>query len=264
MISVIVCSRQPSSWLLHENHVKLTIGTSCEYIRIDNTNNKFPSLCAAYNEGIQRAKGDILVFMHEDASLETRDWGKVVEKKLKDETIGLLGLCGTQHFFADNYEWVAADRPYLKGWIVHPQMLIARALPEVSNQLPDNAFLMMKFDQTNKDFDVVALDGVFLAARREIFDKIEWDDQTFDDFHFYDMDISMQIRHRGYRIVSTTDIFLIHYTGGVYIKDTISKYGQRFLEKWKAHLPASCADTVPACQCERPWVTFAVFNSSLW
>jgi len=264
MISIIVCSRQPASWLLHENHAKMTIGVPCEYIRIDNTQDTFKSLCAAYNEGVRRAKGDILVFMHEDASLETRDWGKVVEEKLQDKTIGLLGLCGTQYFFADNYEWVAADRPYLKGWIIHPQALIERALPDVKEWAPENDFLMMKFDPTHVDADVVALDGVFLAARREVFDKVKWDDETFDNYHFYDMDISMQIRESGYRVVSTTDIFLIHYTGGVYFNETIKKYGQRFLEKWVKHLPASCADTVPVCQCERPWVNFVVFHSGLW
>jgi len=57
MISVIVCSRQASSWDLHRRNVEKTVGCDYEYIRIDNTNNTY-NLCAAYNKGSEQAKAN--------------------------------------------------------------------------------------------------------------------------------------------------------------------------------------------------------------
>jgi hypothetical protein len=65
MLSVIVCSAKDPAWTVHERNISKTIGTSFEYCRIDNRG-KTTGICAAYNKGVNRAAGDILVFVHED------------------------------------------------------------------------------------------------------------------------------------------------------------------------------------------------------
>ena len=62
LISVIVCSKQDHSWDDHERNIKKTVMESHEYIRIDNRFNAH-SLCSAYNEGVSKALGEILVFV---------------------------------------------------------------------------------------------------------------------------------------------------------------------------------------------------------
>ncbi|HEX2957734.1 MAG TPA: glycosyltransferase [Chitinispirillaceae bacterium] len=65
MISIITCSQKDPSWDIHVRNIRKTAGVEIEYVRIDNRTNRY-NICSAYNEGVKRANGDILVFMHED------------------------------------------------------------------------------------------------------------------------------------------------------------------------------------------------------
>ena len=217
MISVIVCSRKDPSWDMHERNVKKTVGTQFEYLRIDNSTNTY-GLCAAYNEGIRHASGDILVFVHEDVFFMEGAWGALLESKFStDQSLGLIGVAGTQYLFADVPGWVAAGRPYIKGHVVH----------EINQGAVYN---LTVFDWQKEDMDVVAVDGLFFAIRKSLFDSIAFDEKTFDRFHFYDLDICMQVR-RTHRLVVTWDILVKHQSGGSF--DELWKtYSALFLEKY--------------------------------
>ena len=76
MISVIVCSRQAPEWDFHQRNVQKTVGCDNEYIRIDNRKGEM-GICAAYNMGVQKAAGEILVFVHEDV-FHGRGWEKIL------------------------------------------------------------------------------------------------------------------------------------------------------------------------------------------
>ncbi|NLE01778.1 MAG: glycosyltransferase, partial [Fibrobacter sp.] len=180
MISVIVCSRYKSGYELHSRNIAKTIGTPYEYIVIDNSDNRY-SLCSAYNEGVARAQGEICVFMHEDVFFMEGNWGKVLENKFEDSTIGLVGVAGSSYLFSDLPGWVAAGRPYIKGHVVH----------ELQN---GSVYNLTVFNWENTDQDVVVVDGLFFSIRKSLFSSISFDEKTFDGFHFYDLDICMQIR----------------------------------------------------------------------
>ena len=255
MISVIVCSALPPTWKLHEEHVKDTISTTryilpdnyeeqFEYIRLDNHKGQFKSLCAAYNEGVKRARGDILVFMHEDTNFMETGWGKSLINIFKDESIGAVGVCGTKKLLADNPDWAAAGNPYVQGQLIFPhQRYVDAGIAEPA----ETPLVLIEYSpKINERTNVLALDGVFIAIRRNLFDMaqgfdhIRWDDKTFDNYHFYDLDICMQIlqKHRG-RIVVTFDFTIIHYGKPIDQKDmkVHERYGKRFLKKWKKRLP---------------------------
>lgn len=44
-----------------------------EFIMIDNRNNKFNSAAAALNYGVEKASGDVLVFLHQDIEFLSDD-----------------------------------------------------------------------------------------------------------------------------------------------------------------------------------------------
>lgn len=74
MLSIIICSRTKD--LSHElrDNINQTIGVDYELIVIDNSLcNK--SIFQAYNEGIEKSQGEILVFMHDDVKLCSSNWG---------------------------------------------------------------------------------------------------------------------------------------------------------------------------------------------
>ena len=176
------------------------------------------NLCSAYNEGVKRSTGEILVFVHEDVFFVEGGWGEKLEKKFYDPTIGLIGVAGTQYLFSDSPGWVAAGRPFIKGQVVH----------ETNN---GNTFNLTVFSWEDDDAEVVAVDGLFFAIRRNLFQTIKFDDQTFDGFHLYDLDICMQIRQT-HRLIVTKEILLKHQSGGNF-NDLWQTYANRFLNKYK-------------------------------
>lgn len=229
-ISVIVCTQKPPEDTLHRRNVEKTSGDAAvEYIAIDNRTNAF-GLGAAYNRGVQRASGEILVFMHDDVYFAEGDWGGKLVAKFMNPDTGLIGVAGTSYLFADNPGWVVAGRPYIHGQVIHE--LNGGAL-----------YNLTVFSWEKKDCEVVAVDGLFFAIRRSLFDHISFDEETFDAFHFYDLDICMQVRHHA-RCYVTRDILVKHTSGGSF-DEVWKKYALRFLQKYQRELPASCTSTIP-------------------
>jgi hypothetical protein len=90
---------------------------------------------------------------------------------------------------------------------------------------------------------VVAVDGVFIALRASLFDRIGFDGITFPAFHFYDLDICMQASTHTQALV-TTEILLRHHSAGV-LDARWRQDGQAFLSKWAHRLPHSCSAALP-------------------
>jgi glycosyltransferase involved in cell wall biosynthesis len=229
-LSVIVSSRKSGSASLHERNIRKTVGCNeIEYLPILNPNGEL-SICSAYNRGVEKARGEILVFVHDDVFFMECGWGSVLMEKFKDRSIGLVGVAGTEYLFADNPGWVVAGRPFIHGHVVH----------ELHN---GEVYNLTVFSWDKKDTDVVAVDGLFFAVRAGLFPSIAFDDSTFDGFHFYDLDICMQVR-KTHRCIVTWDVLLKHQSGGEF-DENWRKYASRFIGKYRSELPASCATAVP-------------------
>ena len=236
MISIVVCSRSNPSWNEHEKNIEATIQADYEYIRIDNRDNEY-NICSAYNKGVDLSNGEIIVFVHEDVFFLEKGWGIILEKKMKEYSdVGLIGVAGTQYLFSmDQYlklntvpVWIGAGVPFTRGRIV---------------QIYNNKVLLSVFNWDKSDSEVVAVDGLFMGIRKSIFELIRFDSTLFDGFHFYDLDICMQlIKHS--KCLVTWDILLKHLSIGVTDENYIH-YGLVFLNKWKNDLPASCVDIEP-------------------
>ena len=230
MINTIVCSTKDSADKIHRKHIAETVGCDYEYIRIDNAENKY-GLGAAYNKGVARATGDILVFLHEDVFIITPKWGQILEDKFKqDNSIGLIGVAGTQYLLKDDPFWVAAGRPFIKGRVFH----------EIKKE---NRCILTVFSEEEVDTEVVAVDGLFFAVRKQLFDTIRFDEKTFAQFHFYDLDICMQAR-KTHKIIITPDILAKHFSGGSF-QEEWKMQGEKFIAKYRNELPATCTDTIP-------------------
>lgn len=240
MISVITCSRKDPSFNVHQRNITKTAGAEVEYIRIDNTGNNH-NLCSAYNKGVKLASGDILVFMHEDVFFVEGGWAEKLTTKFYDQSIGLVGVAGTQYLLANNPAWVAAGRPFIKGQVIH----------ELDG---GTKYFLSVFDWQREDAEVVAVDGLFFAIRKELFNHLSFDETTFDGFHFYDMDICMQV-HKTHRLIVTTNILVKHLSGGSF-DDKWKLYAFRFLEKYRNSLPASCTNLIPDMSKRIPFENF--------
>jgi len=232
MISVIVCSIQSPQWSHHERNVDKTIGSDYEYIRIDNRENGY-GICGAYNRGVTRSAGNILVFVHEDVFFMETGWGKVlVDKFSEDPSLGLIGVAGTQYLFQECPVWIAAGQPFIRGRVIH----------ELNG---GEKYYLTVFSWDKRDAEVVAVDGLFFAIRATLFDGngIKFDEDRFDDFHFYDLDICMQVR-KTHRLIVTWDILVKHLSAGT-CDGNWKRAARKFLEKYCNELPATCVQKRP-------------------
>ena len=85
---------------------------------------------------------------------------------------------------------------------------------------------------------VAACDGVFMAMPKRLFTDglVKWDDVTFDAFHFYDMDMAMQIHQLGLKIEIIWNVLLEHESGGTFNAAFVDAR-RKWFEKWKEELP---------------------------
>ncbi len=229
LVSIIVCSRKAEQDPRHARNIGKTIECPFEYIHIDNHAGRY-GLASAYNEGASRARGEIAVFVHEDVFFMLPRWGLVLQEKFKNPRVGLVGVAGTQYLRAEVPACKSSGRPFIKGRVLH----------ETSNGA---AYFKTAYSSDPVDSEVVAVDGLFFAVRRSLFPAIRFDAETFDHFHFYDLDICMQIR-RTHKLIVTFDILVKHLSTGRF-DDKWMEYALRFKRKYQQELPASCVELKP-------------------
>jgi hypothetical protein len=223
MISIIICSKSNERLLRIEKNIQQTIGCEFELIGIDNSENKY-SIFSAYNEGISISHFPYLCFLHEDVEIETECWGEKLIKHLNIPNTGLIGVAGGQAVLNVPYDWSSLNA-FCN--ITHIYSDKNGKKVQVKKILPKNNSLNSK--------PVVALDGVFLAARKKIFNPIRFD-ENIGGFHCYDLDISIQSHLIGFENRVIYDIDLIHFSRGkfdsIYLKVLLQVH-----EKWKKNLP---------------------------
>lgn len=228
MISIIICSRTSEVADTFDSNIKATIGTEFEFVVIDNHDNRH-SIFSAYNEGVKRAQGDILCFMHEDVTMHTANWGIKVCQYMSDNTIGILSVVGS-HIIPAAGDWRV-------GYTDHHVLSFIQRVPTFGAK-PKYFTKLTKDGIKGHLTDVGAVDGVWFCIRKNYFDegKLWFDEKNFDSFHIYDLDISMQMNTLNKRLVICDDILLEHFSEGNYSTGFFDAL-QVFQNKWQGKLP---------------------------
>ncbi len=214
-VSVIVCSITPEKFeRVHTNYSTLLRDIPHEIIGIHDAR----SLSEGYNRGIRQAKGEILVFSHDDIEIVSPDFAaKVINRLAQFDVIGVAGtdrLCGAV--------WTDAGWPHVFGQIGAP----ARgAHIYVTNFVMRGAWAT----------PMQALDGVFFAARREVVEKIGFDEATFDGWHLYDLDFTYSAARSNFSLAVCNDLMVVHHSSGSFGEAWLP-YARKFLSK---HLNSS-------------------------
>lgn len=215
MISIIICSINPVLLKQIKENIANTIGTDYEILSKDNRLSK-QGICAVYNELAQKAQGDCLCFIHEDVLIETKEWGKHLEKITQDPTVGIIGFAGAG---------TVSGFPY---WHNEPRYYHYTQKTKDGN-------IHQVFIQKDKHMKKVkVLDGMFLFVRYNVWENNRFDEKLFTGFHLYDIDFSFQIAQNHVNYVDC-QIHIIHYSLG---NLTIDYYKALilFYKKWKLKL----------------------------
>lgn len=223
MLSLIICSRTSKISEYLEKNIAETIGSEYELVVIDNSKNKY-SIFSAYNEGVRRAQGNNLCFMHDDILYKTVDWGMKVEKMLEDESLGIVGVIGS-YVMTKDYGYWDMMTPYVTGYMICVSKLGVQG----------NSNCNKYYDQTCSN-EIVAADGFWLCARKDLFKKISFDEDTYTGYHFYDMDICMQAIMAGYKNMVVRNVLIQHNASPQYV-DQFFYNMKKFHDKWRNNLP---------------------------
>ncbi len=221
MISIIICLRTSKITAALEANIREKIGVPYEIIGIDNSKNQY-SIFSAYNEGVARSSFDILCFMHEDLLFHTNDWGQKIKTHLNAPDAGFIGLCGGSTLTKVPASWSLFDQ---KMYILQ------------SNTGGGKSVLHNKgHNSQSTSKSVLVLDGVFLCAKKSLFQKIRFDDVYFSGFHAYDLDICIQAHLAGYKNYAINDVLIEHFSKGHHNKQWILNT-MKLSDKWDTHLP---------------------------
>lgn len=223
MISIIICNKKACLDAALERNIRDTIGVDYEIFSIDNSRGQY-SIFQAYNEGMARAKGDILCFMHDDILFRSNNWGKVVEASFaSNQKMGALGVAGG-HFMPDcPCSWSTCKTTSFHVW-------------QTNRDGSNTEYGCTDYANGKQLVEVASLDGLWMCIRRGLFDTICFDDQTFSGFHCYDSDICMQVLSAGYSINVTFDIDIEHHSNGACNQQYYDNL-DLWHKKWHGHLP---------------------------
>ncbi|HVN35313.1 MAG TPA: glycosyltransferase [Casimicrobiaceae bacterium] len=156
------------------------------------------SLCEGYLRGLAKSRGDAVVFCHDDIDLLAPDVAERVALHLTSHE--LVGAAGTTRVSGPAVLW--SGHPWIHGWVTH-------RLPGEADYEP--SFLSLEAPVVP---GAQALDGVFIACRREVVERIGFDARTFDGFHLYDLDFTYRAFLDGRRLAVACDLGLVHASKG--------------------------------------------------
>ncbi|NDV81493.1 glycosyltransferase [Bacteroides sp. 51] len=219
MISVIICSKYPDISRALRKNIQETIGSAHEIIVIDNSKNKY-SIFEAYNDGVSKAAFEYCCFVHEDVLFHTTNWGANLISHFEVPNVGLIGLAGSYYLLNIPSLWFKA-KPFVKNLI---QSNLEGEMVKVYNTVE------------GVSQEVLCVDGFCFFIKKSLFDKIAFDTQTFDGFHFYDLDICLQVKSNGYKVLVVSDILVEHFSGGSLNRAWLES-ALCFYDKWNKIYP---------------------------
>jgi tetratricopeptide (TPR) repeat protein len=174
--------------------------------------NRDALLAEAYNRNRVGHRRHCLL-SHDDVDILTSDFARRLQAHLS--RFDVVGVMGAAEMSGPTWNW--SRHPHLRGWITHHLARDADWRPFVVDPRPVAG-------------DVVVLDGVLIAAHRKLFDKVKFDEETFDGFHLYDTDWSYRAAKAGFRMAAAGDLLVVHASGGRY--DVVwEDYAHRFCDK---------------------------------
>jgi hypothetical protein len=219
MITVVYCTRETNPE--HQEHLIKTSGLhkNIEVIEIINNGE---SLTKAYNRGLKQAKNDIVVFCHDDLTIETKQWGnKLIKLFDKNPEYAIIGVAGSKNM------------PVSGQWWENPKKMYGR----VAHTHEGKTWLSTYSDDLGQELEeVVVCDGVWFAVDKTRIKKSF--NENVEGFHFYDVTFTFENYLEGAKVGVTTAIRINHQSIGM-TNEAWDKNRADFSEAYQAHLPAN-------------------------
>ena len=225
-LSLIVCRYDATHFARLRDNLEATLTTAPELVVVDNRDNRH-DLFSAYNEGLGRATGELLCFLHEDLTFPEAGWdARAVAHFDADAGLGMIGVAGGRSLHVLPRSW---KHTY------HPGDY-AQALTE-----PDGSDGVYGLGPDGRR-QVLLLDGLWMCVRRRVVEAhgLRFDEGHFRGFHRYDYDFSLQVA-RYARVAVVGDVRPLHHSYGRRDKAWL-RASADFQRKWNDVLPCTLVE----------------------
>jgi glycosyltransferase involved in cell wall biosynthesis len=224
MITVVYCTRESNPE--HKEHLIKTSGLH-KHLEVIEIINNGESLTKAYNRGLKMATNKIVVFCHDDLTIETKQWGtKLVKLFERNKEYGIIGIAGTK-FMAETGQW----------W-TNPRKMYGR----VQHTHEGKTWLSSYSDDLGQALEeTVIVDGLFFAVNKDVVKK-EFN-EDFEGFHFYDVSYCFDNFLEGVKVGVTTVVRVNHQSIGM-VNEQWEENRKQFAETYKDKLPVNIKKTL--------------------
>ena len=242
-VSLIICSVTPAKLQRTVARYRTLLGSAlAEVIHIADAT----SLCEGYNRAGSRAVGDIMLFSHDDIVVVSPDFSAKLFATL--DAHDFFGVAGSTRLSGPS--WNDSGWAYNRGQIAYPH--------------GDGSMTVSVYGPGGRVTENMQVaDGLFLACRREVFDRVHFDEENFDGWNLYDLDFSYSVWKAGFRTCVRSDLLVAHESSGNYGPQW-RRYADRFIGKWRDEIgPAVLTDPAELpqqrLQSEEEWRLFAQY-----
>ena len=201
-----------------------------EIILMDNSKNRFKSAAEALNEGGKQAKGEYLMFVHQDVDLQSYKWLENVEKTLNSlENLGIAGVAGR---------------------IKHQDGIVTN----IADGIPPQK---IPSEEIKSPVKIQTLDECLFIIPRPVFETFKFDTKTCDDWHLYATDYALTVQEAGLTAY-VIPLFVYHRSPGysyskmfdVTLKKVLRKHWKELviyttMEEWVTFYPLKLQKKFP-------------------
>lgn len=178
----------------------------------------------ANRQGVNIAKGEVILFLNPDTILLDCKIGALLRKLRSDENIAMVG-CKVLNYDFTTQKTCARYSPTLKRNFFN-LVLMSDYLRMFDGKGP-----YYNSSNYNREINVECISGCFMLVKTEILQKYG----AFDDSYFMyaeDIELCNRIREKGYQILYDPEMEIIHYGGMSSIQHEESYFG--YLKKYEA------------------------------
>jgi len=177
-----------------EKHLLKSLGNQTndyELIFLNNEKNQYACAAEALNEGGQKAKGEYLLFVHQDMELGSATWLEEAGEFLKSlPDLGVAGVAGKPEFQKGVMTNLRHGNP-----------------PELAGEI-----------QINGPRKVQTVDECLAIIPRSLFNKVQFDEKACFDWHLYVVDYCLTVKTFGYATY-VLPLPGYHRSTGAYLSD---------------------------------------------
>lgn len=214
-ICFIVCVNNEWCWnecLLYLNRLIIPEGYDVDIITITEA----ASMTAGYNEGMKASDAKYKIYMHQDVFITDRYFlQEILDIFHLDSNIGMIGMVGAYHMPASGVMWESERAFCLYG----------------SNNIDIEAGKQYVRPTEELIVDVEVVDGLLMITQYDV----DWREDIFTEWDFYDASQSMEFHRKGYRVVvpQLNKPMCIHDDGYILKLGNYDENRKKFLNEYK-------------------------------